>query len=521
MNLNLKYFKIKVIKGTPTPRWRVANILTVLKKKYVDNVFDKYKARWVYDGRWQKQANTSLDTFAPTVRHSTHKLLCARACVNGAAPTTLSSKAYIERICAELLPKPLSEYSPVRSPCSHDLTEKYERAVEQRGNVCPTLRESYPRKVGKLVYAMPASRVDCAFAIGMFTRCLTFPTAEMDREVDRCLVYLGQHADEGVTYDGQCEHPGLWACCDSDWRVTNSTTGFCIFYGGAVVSYGSKRQQCIATSSTDAEIMAASHTALEIMYVRGLLQEMGADISEPTTLWVDNSGAVALSKDLKSCQRSRHIERRYLKVRELVAQGHIVVKYIPTESNVSDALTKPLPPHLHAAHAAAMMNITPAGPRTDPSPRLRQRTFDVEAAYLKGNFTETEKLYARPPAWPKGYRTYVKGDVPVVWRLKVPLYGEADAGRIWNRTLVHQLVSVQKFEQSEYDPCYFWKTLTDGTRMDLVMYVDDGYVVDAHSDAADAELRRLNDAFKIDIKPAHFFLGNNIVVHDGAVAGAP
>ena len=53
------------------------------------------------------------------------------------------------------------------------------------------------------------------------------------------------------------------------------------------------------------------------------------------------------------------------------------------------------------------------------------------------------------------------------------------------------------------------------------MYVDDGYVVDEHSAAADAELTRLNDEFKIDIKAAHFFLGNNIVVHDGAVAGAP
>ena len=46
---------------------------------------------------------------------------------------------------------------------------------------------------------------------------------------------------------------------------------------------------------------------------------MGEDMSEPTVLYVDNLGAVALSKDLKSCQRSRHIERRYLKVRELVA----------------------------------------------------------------------------------------------------------------------------------------------------------------------------------------------------------
>ena len=45
-----------------------------------------------------------------TVRHSTHKLLVANATLNGAAPTTLSSKAYLERSANEVLPKPLSEY---------------------------------------------------------------------------------------------------------------------------------------------------------------------------------------------------------------------------------------------------------------------------------------------------------------------------------------------------------------------------------------------------------------------------
>ena len=44
---------------------------------------------------------------------------------------------------------------------------------------------------------------------------------------------------------------------------------------------------------------------------------------------------------------------------------------------------------------------------------------------------------------------------------------------------------------------------------------------DAFSDAADAELEQLNAAFKIDIKPAHFFLGNNITIHGAAQVGAP
>ena len=266
--------------------------------------------------------------------------------------------------------------------------------------------------------------------------------------------------------------------------------------------------------------MAASAAACEILYIRGLLAEMGAPQTEPTILYVDNSGAVALSKDLKSCQRSRHIERRYLKIRELVAQGHIKVVYKPTADNHADVLTKSLPREVHDKHCDALMNRTwQSGAHGKPGRyTLRQRTFDVEAAYLKGKFEENEVLYARPPVGP--WRSFIRG-VPVVWRLKVPLYGEADAGRIWNRTLVRQLTQVQKFQQSQFDPCYFWKHLSDGTRLDIVMYVDDGYAVDATSKAAEAELKQLNDAFKLTLKPAAFFLGNNVTVHDGAQGGAP
>ena len=87
--------------------------------------------------------------------------------------------------------------------------------------------------------------------------------------------------------------------------------------------------------------MAASQAACEIMYFRGILQELGHEL-DPTVLYVDNQGAVELSKDMKSCKRSRHIERRFLKVRELVADGEIIVKHVASAENHSDMLTKPL-----------------------------------------------------------------------------------------------------------------------------------------------------------------------------------
>ena len=244
---------------------------------------------------------------------------------------------------------------------------------------------------------------------------------------------------------------------------------------------------------------------------------MGANLSAPTVLYVDNAGAIELSKDLRSCQRSRHIERRFLKLRELVAQGHIVAKYVPTADNHADVLTKGLPAAVHQRHADALTNrhqvVRPG------LAKRRQQTFDVEAAYLKGEFEENEIHYVRPPVGK--YRTFVRGNVPVAWRLKKPLYGEADAGRIWNRTLVRQLVQVQKFTQSQYDPCYFWKWLSDGTRLGIVMYMDDGYAVDSFSEAALAELATLHAAFTIEVKPAQFFLGNNVTVIGASQGSAP
>ena len=73
--------------------------------------------------------------------------------------------------------------------------------------------------------------------------------------------------------------------------------------------------------------------------MRKLLREMGYELNKPTVLYVDNSGAVELSKDRKSCNRSRHVKRRYLKIRELVAEGEIEVKWVDTKDSLSDILT--------------------------------------------------------------------------------------------------------------------------------------------------------------------------------------
>ena len=282
-----------------------------------------------------------------------NNVIChSRSCV------TLSSRAYIARMAEKYLPLPVAQYPSYKTPSDKTLVSDYESAFSARLETLASASKefvtNYASKVGALIYVVPTCRVDCAFTIGVLARCLTFPTPEMDAAAVRCLVYLARNSELGVTYDANSANAGLHGYSDSNWTVGHSTSGWAILYAGAVIGYGSKRQQSIALSTTEAEIMAASLAAAEISYFRGLLYELGHEL-EPTVLHVDNQGAVDLSRDMKSCQRSRHIERRYLKVRELVAQGEITVKFIDTVSNPADLLTKPLEHLDFSRHAQALM----------------------------------------------------------------------------------------------------------------------------------------------------------------------
>ena len=75
---------------------------------------------------------------------------------------------------------------------------------------------------------------------------------------------------------------------------------------------------------------------------------------------MDNSGAVELSRDRKSCHRSRHVDRRYFKVRELHALGELNVHHIDTADNPADLLTKPLHIDAYRKHRNTLLLKTSA-----------------------------------------------------------------------------------------------------------------------------------------------------------------
>ena len=145
---------------------------------------------------------------------------------------------------------------------------------------------------------------------------------------------------------------------DSDWAVKHSTSGCVFTYCKAAINWKSQRQQSVALSSCEAEIVAASEAGKEAIYIRRFLQELGLQDLTPTSLAVDNTAARDLSYNPQHHERTKHIERRHFYIRELVELlEHLVVPLVSTEHNLADFFTKVLPPRKFIPLRNAIMNI--------------------------------------------------------------------------------------------------------------------------------------------------------------------
>ncbi len=94
---------------------------------------------------------------------------------------------------------------------------------------------------------------------------------------------------------------------------------------------------------TEAEYMAATHTAKEAMWLKMLIGEVMGDSIRPMTLYSDNQSTIALSKDHQYHARTKHIDIRFHFVHWVVEEGKISLVYCPTNEMVADIMTKALP----------------------------------------------------------------------------------------------------------------------------------------------------------------------------------
>lgn len=101
------------------------------------------------------------------------------------------------------------------------------------------------------------------------------------------------------------------------------------------ISWSSKKQQTVSPSNSEADYKA--FTAFE------LLHDFGVFCSNPCLLYCDNISATYMAANPVFHARTRHIEVRYHFVRDLVTSGHLQIKFVPSQHQLADVITKGLP----------------------------------------------------------------------------------------------------------------------------------------------------------------------------------
>ena len=152
------------------------------------------------------------------------------------------------------------------------------------------------------------------------------------------------------------------AYCDADWAADiderKSTTGYIIFMNNCPIIWNSMKQKTVALSSAEAEYMAISAVCQEVKWIQQLLCELQYDINLPVNIHCDNESAIAISKNDKKHQRTKHIDIRHHYIRDLQKEGTIQVNWISTKDQIADVLTKVVPQATLEKHIARFMITT-------------------------------------------------------------------------------------------------------------------------------------------------------------------
>ncbi|KAL6325861.1 hypothetical protein AAG906_031094 [Vitis piasezkii] len=113
-----------------------------------------------------------------------------------------------------------------------------------------------------------------------------------------------------------------------------STIGYCVFFGGNLVAWKSKKQSVVSRSSAKSKYRAMAQATCEIIWIHQLLCEVGMKCTMPTKLWCDNQAALHIAANLVYHERTKHIEVDCHFIREQIEENLVSTGYVKTESNL-------------------------------------------------------------------------------------------------------------------------------------------------------------------------------------------
>jgi len=211
---------------------------------------------------------------------------------------------------------------PVDTPVEKGLTLSLDKCPKTDQEKEKMKNVPYASSVGSLMYAMLCTQPDICFAVGLVSRYQSNPGPTHRQAVKRIMRYLCGTTDLVLCYQGG--DLKLRGYSNVDWGgdpdESRSTSRYLFTLSGGAISWYSKKQDCIALSTMEAECVACSIATQEVIWLRSFLQDLNLTpkVDDPIELLCDSTAAIQFAKDPKFHRKTKHIKRRYHFVRDAI-----------------------------------------------------------------------------------------------------------------------------------------------------------------------------------------------------------
>uniref|UniRef100_A0ACD5ZUU5 Uncharacterized protein n=1 Tax=Avena sativa TaxID=4498 RepID=A0ACD5ZUU5_AVESA len=170
----------------------------------------------------------------------------------------------------------------------------------------------YRHLVGSLVYLvyLVITRPDISYPVHILSQFVSAPTTVHYSHLLPVLRYLRGTITRRLFFPRssslqlQCYSDATWASDPSDHH---SLSAYCLFLGGSLIAWKTKKQTAVSRSSVEAELRAMALLTAQVTWLRWLLADFWVSITTPTLVLSDSTGAISVARDPVKHELTKHI----------------------------------------------------------------------------------------------------------------------------------------------------------------------------------------------------------------------
>ena len=260
--------------------------------------------------------------------------------------STMDQISYVKSIIDEFLIVKTNQNGTLvtrTTPWCSRLTSTFDTVGPTPPEVAHRL-EDFMKLLGSLRYCV-ITRPNIEFTLNKLATYATRPHLVHWEAAQHLLGYLQGSLDVKMYFRAGTDM-GMEVFSDSDLAANpltrKSIRGNILRVAGAAIASVSKNQPIVTDNTVAAETVALVEATKLAEWGRGVMEWLGYTHLDATIIWCDNDGAVANAEEGAARSKTKHMDIKYMLIRDMIKRGLVRVKWIPTNENVADINTKGL-----------------------------------------------------------------------------------------------------------------------------------------------------------------------------------